>query len=694
MRVPFAREIDPLDKRLSKVSKSTLGFIKSCLRIDASDRPTSSTLLRSEYFTRDNFASIFLEELKTLIKNETELYLPSSSINNTVENKSVNIASFTSQVKVKNDPPCKNNNIIDNSISNPVQLKACTTTTLITGTTTSSTSTNKLSLPDSMNVKQQNYKLTTMNLDHSGLPITPQAAQNLPEVNENKNTLKISNDLSTNISCSTKSMQVEDSKPKCIITEEVNLRCELSTPSVVEKSELCSEHIVHQEHMDPHHLLDVMNISKNHHGSDNVLNKNDDLDSRELLPVVEKMNDRLNEMPSIPQKSFGLLTTIKCQSPKPMNSILKSSVLEDSSELLNDTDPSSVTLPISPLHATNITSSESSLSAINQPLSTSGLVTKIQAAEVPNEHTDCTSTVTETSVSKYSDSKSGDSQPKEMTSNKRLPYLTLTQTNNYHFLPQHHRGIYQTPPKSLVSDQINTYNTTTVSSGIGSSPLSPLLTYNQHFNKHENLPNFQSTNISASTCIQSQTWTTQISSSSVSNSSKDSKGRRYYQPPNPHRRPTFSLQFPMNIGHAVCQSVSTSIGNHYNSNHSHHFSVLQPIGIMPSPNIFDTNHEHSEQSDLRSFIGQVNFSTRSPLQNLSQQNIFKKSFTSTTTTGTTKLDSTCSLTGNQHSLTPQILPAFTYSTYSANQYGANVKSNPTSQFPMSRLSKPDSKSKK
>lgn len=28
MRVPFAKEIDPLDKRLAKVSKITLGFIK------------------------------------------------------------------------------------------------------------------------------------------------------------------------------------------------------------------------------------------------------------------------------------------------------------------------------------------------------------------------------------------------------------------------------------------------------------------------------------------------------------------------------------------------------------------------------------------------------------------------------------------------------------------------------------------
>lgn len=49
-----------------------------------------------------------------------------------------------------------------------------------------------------------------------------------------------------------------------------------------------------------------MNVSKKqHYGSDNILNRNDDSDSKESLTVTEKMNDRLNEMPSIPQvRSF------------------------------------------------------------------------------------------------------------------------------------------------------------------------------------------------------------------------------------------------------------------------------------------------------------------------------------------------------------------------------------------------------
>ncbi|VDP72432.1 unnamed protein product [Schistosoma curassoni] len=171
---------------------------------------------------------------------------------------------------------------------------------------------------------------------------------------------------------------------------------------------------------------------------------------------------------------------------------------------------------------------------------------------------------------------------------------------------------------------------------------------------------------------------------------RDSKSRRYYQPPNHHSKSTFSLQFPMNISHSVCQPISTSLSNHYH-NHNHHLSILQPIGIMPSPNIFDTNHDylHPEQTESRSYIGHVNFSTRSPLQTLSQQNVFKKSFTSNSTTGTSKQDNTYSLTGNQHSFSPQVLPAFTCSSYSTNQYGTNTKPNHNNQFPINRLRNSD-----
>ncbi|CAH8289363.1 unnamed protein product [Schistosoma bovis] len=581
MRVPFAKEIDPLDKRLVKVSKLTLGFIK-------------------------------------VVKNcDTYFILP----------------------KKREQGKC-------NECENPNKDK-------------------------------------TITPDHVDLSVTSQAGLHNNEITERNKSSNISTDFSSN----TKSTQMEGNKLKSTMADEqVNLTYVASKARIAVKSQLYNEYLVHDENIDPHHLLDTMNVSKKqHYGSDNVLNRNDDSDSKESLTVTEKMNDRLNEMPSIPQKSFGLLTTVKCKSPKPTNPISKS-ILEDLRETLNDTDLSSASISISPLQVTNLTINKQSLiNTTNQSPFNSGFVAKI--TKVPNEQIDCTSTVIESSVNKYLDTKGGDSQPKEMTSNKRLPYLTLGQTSSYHFFPQQYRGVYQNP---LKSDQTNTYNPGTVSSGMGLSSLSPLLTNSQTVSKHENNPTFQSTNVLTSSSIALQTWTTQISSSNTSNSSKDSKSRRYYQPPNHHSKSTFSLQFPMNISHSVCQPISTSLSNHYH-NHNHHLSILQPIGIMPSPNIFDTNHDylHPEQTESRSYIGHVNFSTRSPLQTLSQQNVFKKSFTSNSTTGTSKQDNTYSLTGNQHSFSPQVLPAFTGSSYSTNQYGTNTKPNHNNQFPINRLRNSD-----
>ncbi|CAH8658737.1 unnamed protein product [Schistosoma curassoni] len=701
MRVPFAKEIDPLDKRLAKVSKITLGFIKICLRIDANDRPTSSALLRSEYFTSENFASIFLEELKTLIKSETNSNVPSSSTNITSNKNTVNnLNNNNNQTQVKNDQQCKisnnNSDFVQSKVSNTTTttttpiltyITTTTTTTTTTGNTCTDTSTTtttavKHFLSDVMNVKNPN-KDKTITPDHVDLSVTSQAGLHNNEITEQNKSSNISTDFSSN----TKSTQMEGIKLKSTMADEqVNLTYVASKARIAVKSQLYNEYLVHDENIDPHHLLDTMNVSKKqHYGSDNILNRNDDSDSKELLTVTEKMNDRLNEMPSIPQKSFGLLTTVKCKSPKPTNPISKS-ILEDLREPLNDTDLSSASISISPLQVTNLTINEQSLiNTTNQSPFNSGFVAKV--TEVPNEQIDCTSTVIESSVNKYLDTKGGDSQPKEMTSNKRLPYLTLGQTSSYHFFPQQYRGVYQNP---LKSDQTNTYNPGTVSSGMGLSSLSPLLTNSQIVSKHENNPAFQSTNVLTSPSIPLQTWTTQISSSNTSNSSKDSKSRRYYQPPNHHRKSTFSLQFPMNISHSVCQPISTSLSNHYH-NHNHHLSILQPIGIMPSPNIFDTNHDylHPEQTESRSYIGHVNFSTRSPLQTLSQQNVFKKSFTSNSTTGTSKQDNTYSLTGNQHSFSPQVLPAFTCSSYSTNQYGTNTKPNHNNQFPINRLRNSD-----
>ncbi|VDP69043.1 unnamed protein product [Schistosoma mattheei] len=324
MRVPFAKEIDPLDKRLAKVSKLTLGFIKSCLRIDANDRPTSSALLRSEYFTSENFASIFLEELKTLIKSETNSNVPSSSTNIISSKNTVNNLNNNNQTQVKNDQQCK--------ISN--------------------------------------------NNNHVDLSVTSQAGLHNNEITEQNK----SSNISTGFSSNTKSTQMEGNKLKSTMADEqVNLTYVASKARIAVKSQLYNEYLVHDENIDPHHLLDTMNVSKKqHYGSDNVLNRNDDSDSKESLTVTGKMNDRLNEMPSIPQKSFGLLTTVKCKSPKPTNPISKS-ILEDLREPLNDTDLSSASISISPLQVTNLTINEQSLiNTTNQSPFNSGFVAKVR----------------------------------------------------------------------------------------------------------------------------------------------------------------------------------------------------------------------------------------------------------------------------------------------------------------------------
>ncbi|VDO97532.1 unnamed protein product [Schistosoma margrebowiei] len=204
MRVPFAKEIDPLDKRLAKVSKLTLGFIKSCLRIDANDRPTSSALLRSEYFTSENFASIFLEELKTLIKNETNSNVPSSSTNITSNKNTVNnLNNNNNQTQVKNDQQCKisnnNSNFVQSKVSNTtattmtptityITTSTTTTTTTTTGNTCTDTSTTtttavKHFLSDIMNMKNPN-KEKAITPDHVDLSVTSQTGLHNSEINE------------------------------------------------------------------------------------------------------------------------------------------------------------------------------------------------------------------------------------------------------------------------------------------------------------------------------------------------------------------------------------------------------------------------------------------------------------------------------------------------------------------------------
>ncbi|CAH8662871.1 unnamed protein product [Heterobilharzia americana] len=528
-------------------------------------------------------------------------------------------------------------------------------------------------------------KLTTERSDSS---VNLQTDQKITEAFEKNKPLKIFSDNPTFNSNNTKFLPSEDKNPKSMVTEHANQShesCEMKTGTF--------EYLVADENVDPQHLVDSMNASKQDYESNEVPDKHDDLQTKTGMPVWEKQCDRSNEMPLIPQKSCGLLTTIKCQSPKPVNSTAIPCIAEESCETLDETTISSTTLSVSPL-PDNFVNKQQAVFSNNQSLFGSGFISKV--TEVANEQPDSSSVVTEPSIRKPLDTKFGDFQSKELTSSKLLPYLTSTQANSHHFCPQYFRGLHQNPQKSLMTDDTNMNSYGYIASGVGVSSLSPLATYIQTTGKHDNRTVLQSTSFSSSTSIPVQSWTTQTSSSNASNSSKDSKSRRYYQPPN-HRRSTFSLQFPMNISHSVSQPVSNSIGNHCHS-HSHHFSVLHPIGIMPSPNMFEYYHEqpNHEQNDSRNLIGQVYFSSRSPLQSLSQQNIFKKSLSSSSTTGITKQENAYSVSGNQHSFSPQILPVVTSAIHSINQYtnfkSINNNSNNSSnnnQFPLSRLRNSD-----
>ena len=46
--------------------------MQQCLRLDANERPTCSHLLKLEFFTRDNFATRFPQEIRAKILKETE----------------------------------------------------------------------------------------------------------------------------------------------------------------------------------------------------------------------------------------------------------------------------------------------------------------------------------------------------------------------------------------------------------------------------------------------------------------------------------------------------------------------------------------------------------------------------------------------------------------------------------------------
>ncbi|CAB4007227.1 cyclin-dependent kinase-like 2 [Paramuricea clavata] len=69
MRLPEAKQVEPLEKRF-KIAPLALDFTKQCLRLDPDARPTCTSLLKHEYYTKDNFSEKFATELKTKISRE------------------------------------------------------------------------------------------------------------------------------------------------------------------------------------------------------------------------------------------------------------------------------------------------------------------------------------------------------------------------------------------------------------------------------------------------------------------------------------------------------------------------------------------------------------------------------------------------------------------------------------------------
>uniref|UniRef100_A0ABM5GR14 Cyclin-dependent kinase-like 2 n=1 Tax=Pogona vitticeps TaxID=103695 RepID=A0ABM5GR14_9SAUR len=56
VRLPEVKELDPLEKRYSKLSVTIIEFAKRCLQTDPDKRPSCSELLQSDLFNKDCFA--------------------------------------------------------------------------------------------------------------------------------------------------------------------------------------------------------------------------------------------------------------------------------------------------------------------------------------------------------------------------------------------------------------------------------------------------------------------------------------------------------------------------------------------------------------------------------------------------------------------------------------------------------------
>ncbi|XP_077974092.1 uncharacterized protein LOC120347737 isoform X1 [Styela clava] len=70
MRLPEVKEVEPLEKKFPRFSSEIIDVMKQCLRLDPNDRPSSSSLLRHEFFRKDNFEEKVIPEIRARIQKE------------------------------------------------------------------------------------------------------------------------------------------------------------------------------------------------------------------------------------------------------------------------------------------------------------------------------------------------------------------------------------------------------------------------------------------------------------------------------------------------------------------------------------------------------------------------------------------------------------------------------------------------
>jgi len=70
MRLPDVRDVDPLEKKFPKFSPEVIGLMKQCLKLDPNERPSSSLLLRHDFFKKDHFEEKVLPDLRARIVKE------------------------------------------------------------------------------------------------------------------------------------------------------------------------------------------------------------------------------------------------------------------------------------------------------------------------------------------------------------------------------------------------------------------------------------------------------------------------------------------------------------------------------------------------------------------------------------------------------------------------------------------------